>query len=107
MRVAFGREPKKTSEKAKLFELVSKTSKNAVFLIGADDGNRTRDLRLTNLKIFIPKLVLYADKSLINTSKSASIFYNRCKKILKLVHLHTPTNIFLIKSSDLKLPNTI
>ena len=41
---------------------------------GADDGTRTHDLSLTNLKIFLQKLVLYADKSLINTSKNASIF---------------------------------
>ena len=47
---------------------------------GADDGTRTRGLHLTNLKIFLQKLVLYADKSLINTSKNASIFCNRCKK---------------------------
>ena len=47
---------------------------------GANDGTWTRDLRLTNLKIFLQKLVLYADKSLINTSKNASIFCNRCKK---------------------------
>ena len=35
---------------------------------------------LTNLKIFLPKLVLYGNKTLINTSKNASIFCNRCKK---------------------------
>ena len=38
---SLGHESAKTSEKAILFELVSKISKSAVFALGADNGSRT------------------------------------------------------------------
>ena len=46
----------------------------AILICGANEQIRTADLNITNLKIFLPKLELYANKTLVNTSKNASIF---------------------------------
>ena len=51
-----------------LFELVSKTSKNAVFFIGADDGNRTRDSVANNTSLQLlplPKVLSFVSFLLI------------------------------------------
>ena len=58
----------KTRGKAMLFELVSKTSKNAVFFIGADDGNRTRDSVANNTSLQLlplPKVLSFVSFLLI------------------------------------------